>query len=383
MSRDARLRFSAAGAENAKLENLLGGHSNAGQVSDPTDRYVALPTAAAPRLLVPLGAPKASARIILGSGPQDRRLSRLKRGALARAAALGLLSFVPGRRLEVGGRPATRLVSELRRRLGWVATIGIHLGTPRPNQKPVLALLDEDARIRGFAKVGWDEATDDLVGNEALALSSLVPRSPLVVPNLLDDFRFNGSRIVVQSAVPVGRSGRHLMSDEGMSSVVRAIAGSCERHELGASTYAAGVLARCRSSVHLSEQTRRDIVDLIRRAGGQSLAMGAWHGDLTPWNCSLLGDGISVWDWERWSPHVPLGLDVLHYHLRLRQAATDPVPALDHARISAGGTLLLIGVPEDEHRLIQRFHAIELVLRFSGSSSMEGLVGSLAATIRG
>lgn len=376
-------RFAAAGVGNARLEMLLGGDSSVDAAPAPADRYVALPTAAEPRLLVPLDGPRASARMIVGSAPQDRLVSRLKRGALSRLAALGLLRLVPGPRLEVGGRTATRLVSELRRRLGWVATIGIHLGTPRPNRKPVLVLMDQQGQIRAFAKVGWDDATEDLVGNEALALASLVRRSPLIIPGLLDDFRFNGSRIVVQSAVPVGRSGRHLLNDEAMAAVAEAIAGSHERRELGGSTYATGLLERCLSSDQLPADTGRDIVDLLERAAGERVAMGAWHGDLTPWNCSLLSDGISVWDWERWSPEVPLGLDVLHYHLRLRQALAEPLPALASARASAARTLLLLGVPEHEHRVVQQFHVIELVLRFAGISSMDRLVGSLASTLRG
>jgi hypothetical protein len=45
--------------------------------------------------------------------------------------------------------------------------------------------------------------------------------------------------------------------------------------------------------------------------------MGCWHGDFGPWNMASGDDGFEVWDWERFSAGVPVGLDAAHYRTQV------------------------------------------------------------------
>lgn len=56
-----------------------------------------------------------------------------------------------------------------------------------------------------------------------------------------------------------------------------------------------------------------DALDALRDTDTRPLAMGAWHGDWTPWNMSRRRGRLQLWDWERFETGVPLGLDRCHY----------------------------------------------------------------------
>ena len=53
--------------------------------------------------------------------------------------------------------------------------------------------------------------------------------------------------------------------------------------------------------------------------------MGAWHGDLGPWNAACGSGGLELWDWERYEPDVPAALDAAHW--RAQVAVGEPPPS--------------------------------------------------------
>ena len=55
--------------------------------------------------------------------------------------------------------------------------------------------------------------------------------------------------------------------------------------------------------------------EVVSIPGVHDLAVGAWHGDWTSWNCLSRSGQLSVWDWERFAHSVPAGFDRLHYFL--------------------------------------------------------------------
>ena len=56
-----------------------------------------------------------------------------------------------------------------------------------------------------------------------------------------------------------------------------------------------------------------EALDVLRDSDtGRSHAMGAWHGDWTPWNMSRRRNRLQLWDWERFETGVPLGMDRCH-----------------------------------------------------------------------
>ena len=61
------------------------------------------------------------------------------------------------------------------------------------------------------------------------------------------------------------------------------------------------------------------------------------------------GNTLLVWDWERFTPGVPLGFDALHHDLQRRIAGgTDPRTAVSETLAAAGRLLLPFGVAADD-----------------------------------
>lgn len=96
------------------------------------------------------------------------------------------------------------------------------------------------------------------------------------------------------------------------------------------------------------------------------LAFGAWHGDWTPWNMASTGQGLLVWDWERFTRDVPVGFDALHYWLQ-----TEVVPARGEPRAAAAGCidrapelLAPFGTGQAEARLTAILYLADLATRY-------------------
>jgi hypothetical protein len=96
------------------------------------------------------------------------------------------------------------------------------------------------------------------------------------------------------------------------------------------------------------------------------LAFGAWHGDWTPWNMASTGQGLLVWDWERFTRDVPVGFDALHYWLQ-----TEVVPARGEPMAAAAGCvdrapelLAPFGAGQAEARLTAILYLADLATRY-------------------
>src|SRR5205814_1599818 len=80
---------------------------------------------------------------------------------------------------------------------------------------------------------------------------------------------------------------------------------------------------------------------IVRRHAAVRLDYGAWHGDWSPWNMASLDDTLLVWDWERFTPGVPIGLDALHHDLQRRLMAQPDARAAVEQTLDAAARLLL------------------------------------------
>ncbi len=108
-------------------------------------RYAVVPSVARARFLLPLGRPGA--------------LSGADRGGAGRARS--------------GGGAARRAG---RAELGTPVHAAFGVRPPDPNHKPTLQLFDDRGEPRGYAKIGWNDATRALVTAEAAALRECVGR---------------------------------------------------------------------------------------------------------------------------------------------------------------------------------------------------------------
>ncbi len=146
---------------DASLASL--GRRPAGGAAD----YLVLPSPSQPQLLVPLA--PAGADLVLER--RSRTLpSRLAKTMVAAGIRAGILRVLPVRRLTVGDPALDELVGWLGGRPG--DRLGVLVGPPRANRKPVLRLLARDGSTTAFAKLGATPVTAALVRSEAAALAA-------------------------------------------------------------------------------------------------------------------------------------------------------------------------------------------------------------------
>ena len=186
--------------------------------------------------------------------------------------------------------------------------ISLRIGPPRANRKPVLELLTADGGLIGFAKIGVNALTRELVRAEAAALAvlSAAPLHTLGTPRLIHHGRWHGHQVLVQEALSGVAPPRKWAGLSQAMAELAAVQG-VTRLPAGQSPYWGDLQQR------LAACTQRDVADGLRQAMGYlkpaaattSMAFGSWHGDWTPWNMTMLGGRALVWDWERFRVVYP------------------------------------------------------------------------------
>jgi hypothetical protein len=279
----------------------------------PHEQYALLPNARDVRVIVPLTSRRAGERVLR----QTAHSRGLARSVLGWAVGLGLTPLVGGRltvpaRDEDGNPSLATWLGEL---LGIAdISIGITLGAPRPNRKPVISMVTPDGTVHAYAKLAWSPLTNDLVRNEATWLDWVQRRRPegIVAPELItiDTWRDHNVLLTRPLAdlptVPGGIAEADTVG--AIAGLVTPTAGP-----VVGSPWWQGLEQRAADRASAGHTESRAVLDgLAHRLDGTSWRFGAWHGDYTPWNARLTKVGVQVWDWERASFPVPVGFDAAH-----------------------------------------------------------------------
>ncbi len=242
----------------------------------------------------------------------------------------------------------------------------ITLARPKSNRKPVLQLIGPDGTELGWAKIGWTDWTADLIANEAVWLSK-DSIAPLIKPVLLHDLDLCGHRVVVTSGVSGSRRPRRGTSDSPNIELVAAIAalGTQSTSPVTALPWWASVTG----VLDAADPAETDVIAAtVEAAANCLLSVGAWHGDLTPWN-TITADGpaggLQVIDWEFAADGVPLGFDVCHFHTQVgaELRGMQPDQALDYSARRSPQDLASLGVDPDNQIATWQLYLIELVRR--------------------
>lgn len=273
--------------------------------TDASGDWLARPSAAAPELLVPLASRRAAAAVSRrfwdGMPVRLRTRQWLGEAALRSGAAQ---RWWPGRVALVGtdaADPDRSLVARLAERLGrGPLTAAATLRPTQFNGKPVLQLFGPGGEPVAFAKVAIDTLTAEYVETELhwLERAASAPH-PLRAPRVLLREEWNGHPVAVIESFLLPRLPRR--RPDGVARAVLAL-GPVERLPVEAT----GVV----------ERSRIDLPDLteavVQRHLGAEVEVGAWHGDLSPWNTATRGGEVLVWDWELAGEGMPVGSDRRH-----------------------------------------------------------------------
>jgi hypothetical protein len=337
----------------------------------PDLSMIVLPGLRRPRLLVPDERRPAAAAVRRYGEPGSARSAVVTR-ALSAALASGLGSRLLRDRVVVRvPSGAETIESRLSSLLGQRVLISVHLGAARANRKPVLQLLTMAGETVGFAKVGFNPLTTDLVSAEHRALFRLHEAGlvELDAPRVLGRDHWHGLEILVLSPLPVWEKRTPLAAgllERAMAEV--ADVGGRRESALAASEYLALLLARLDAAGDGDEQaTLRSLLgELAGLSGDTTLSFGSWHGDWTPWNMACTKSGLLVWDWERFTAPAPLGFDALHYWLQSEVVGRqrDPVQSAALCLDRAPALLEPFGVPASQARLSALLYLADLSARY-------------------
>ncbi|GAA3450128.1 hypothetical protein [Dactylosporangium matsuzakiense] len=314
--------------------------------SGPTaTEYLVIPNARKPRLLVPADDRRVAAGAVRRYAEPQSRLARLKRDAVVAALRTGASGMLLRDRLTV--RPgADSIDAYLARHLGAGLRLSVHIGPARANRKPVLQLLDGAGRTLAFAKLGTAALTRRLVRAEADALAAVgaAGLTQIQVPSVLHAGQWGEHEVLVQSALPVWQP-RVAMPASRLAAAMLEVARCCGTGQgrLNGSGYWNRLRARLDAvEGHAEGAALRTAAERVARAAGDvELRFGSWHGDWSPWNMATVEGSVLVWDWERFTPGVPVGYDGLHHALQLGIARAPSAGDAVNELVAAAPDLLL------------------------------------------
>ena len=349
-----------------------------GRARPDEDEFIVLPDARHPRLLVP-SARRASAAAVRRYGEPGSARAWAGVRALALALACGGGAAGLGGRLRVQVPEGTGSIEAyLSAALGRDVLMSTHLGAARANRKPVLQLLTARGEAAGFAKISVNPLTQDLIRAERAALELLAHEnfSGLSLPRVLHYGSWQDHDVLILSALPVWRSRRRLRPGQLAAATAEVAAVGGRGHGPAAeSAYLGRLRSRLLPAPADDDRAALDAAlgTLMAAAGGTKLTFGAWHGDWTGWNMANTPGGLLVWDWERFTPDVPVGFDLLHYRLQsavVRRGQPPRAAAAECVR-AAADTLAPLGVPADEARLTAILYLADLSARYLADRQAE------------
>ena len=333
--------------------------------------FALVPGLRRPPLLVPAEKQVAAAAVHHFSG-QRSRVARLVTKMFSLLLASGFSEVVLRGRVQVDALASAETIETyLAGVLGQEIKVSMQLGPPRANRKPVLQVLTPRGEPVAFAKIGINPLTCRLVRAERAALDRLdrAGIADVALPRVLHHSQWNGFEVLVLSVVPAWARRRSLRAAQ-LTAVMKAVAQVDGLHSepLLGSAY----LWRLRDRLAQADQgPERDALTwaldtLADRAGQTVLAYGAWHGDWAPWNMASTKRGLLVWDWERFTPGVPLGFDALHYRLQasLGPGHRDPLTAATASLRSAARLLEPFGVSTEQARVTGILYLADLATRY-------------------
>lgn len=270
-----------------------------------------VPSAKAPRLLIPVG-PGAGAALA-------RYPAALPLGRAAARALMASWFRVGGaagtaERLEVRGN-SEGIDTYLAEILGSPIVVSLGIGTNRINRKPVIGIFTPRGVPLGYAKVGGAPYAANLVVREARALDELSSHEFATFghPRLIHTGTWHDNEVLVSTFMATSwwRAGRK----KGVPEHIEAeLADRFGQGQMPLAESPLWVRVR-RSAEHLAHDRFLVAIEQVeRRWGGDVVKTTAWHGDLTPWNVGWTsGRTVNIWDWERFEIGVPSGLDRLHW----------------------------------------------------------------------
>lgn len=352
------------------------------------DRFVVFPARVGRSFMVSLASRRGASGALTSYNSLRSGRTRLARRVLGLGLRTGVARPLTRDKIDIGiaeratdAHLSDKFLGEHLRLLFGVDQVVMAIGGGSgPYRKPVLQIFDTNGTPLGYIKVGWNDWTRAAVSREAVALRACAAHPmDLGVPEFLGLSVWRGLDLLITGPLP--RRSKHISSRSGLppASVLHEISGLAPGFagELEASPWWLSVRSRIEADgFEPAARTALTLaVEQIEQAYGRvALTLGAWHGDLVPWNLARCGARLYAWDWECSTQNAPLGFDAVHYCFQVAFVAEQCrlAKAVALAVDGAAGTLRALGVPQHLHRLITVLHLLELAIRHEEARSSTG-----------
>lgn len=352
---------------------------------DDVERYLAVPSVAAARILFPAGPrPALEGALVNYRGLRPPR-TNLQRAVLGRLARAGTPLPFPRVRVQLRAETGEQVRSQLPlRRLAadlgvprLHAAIGIRTGA---NRKATLQLVDDEGAPAGFAKFSWDPASRAGVRAETAALVAASGQGEARTPAVLAAGDYAGSPYLVTAPLPLSVVGVRASVPPPTPQELFSLCPASRRGTVASSRQFQALQARV-AGLDLGPDlgglraALDRVVAQIAAADDEIPLTVRWHGDLTPWNAARDADGVLwVWDWESSEPDTVAGLDALHWHVAVAQERGRPLDGavLREAAHHALPMLTAAGLPRRSRALVSALYAATLAERACSLSTGAG-----------
>jgi hypothetical protein len=288
-------------------------------------------------MLVPSSAPGAESMLVRYS---KSRRHRLTQQVVGRSVGSGLLGLLPVWRLTPSAGPVGASIEDhVRAHLPEAAAVGVLLGPPRANAKPVLRIFDRDGTTIAFGKVGHNPLSTALVRHETGVLTELSgrPMATLGIPTVLHAGEWHGLEVLLMTALSGAQVGVPSWDPPLPAMFELAERDRTAPMPVRGSDYLADLGARV-AALPGTQNIAVMFDRVARHTAATELAFGRWHGDWAPWNMGSTAGRVQLWDWERSRVGVPLGFDIVHFVMQQQLARR--ADAVTTARALLGGDAL-------------------------------------------
>ena len=335
-------------------------------------RLLVLPNGRSPRVLLPMSPRRVALGLLHAQAVTRSRTDRLMRLGAGGAMALGLGGLLSRTSVEL--TVENGIEQHLGALLGQPVRIGVRLGPPRANRKPVLAICDLSGVVLAFAKLGIGDLTDRLALAEADALRAIghLDLATIRAPRLLYAGRWKGRALVVQAALPVLPTATSDPDLRLAAMAELAVSGGVVEESLRTSSFTSALRADLGKLDDPFADELRAVAEQVV-ASELTLRFGAWHGDWSPSNMQCVDGHVLLWDWERYATGVPVGMDAVHFAFaeNVSRRGLTHRDAADSCLLNAATILEPMGVPASKAGLVAALTLLSLGARYAGDRQLD------------
>lgn len=302
--------------------------------------YIALPSKQNCRWIIPINLrlAKRAWDLYLPYSPAGRIYKNLYRFISSK----GLLKYLKQKKLDLGLVDEKETLKKILVNLFKKDDLflSISTGTPRPFRKITAMILDSEAKVLGYIKIGETPLSIERIKNEIKILRVIGDRSWIIgekqgnrskvigcggkdygvrirVPECLYEGTIGNAYMMVQSPAPFeGKSGGSEF-DEDYANVLRGLPGNTNVKKKFVESEFYKKIKEGVENYPLSYRDimKRSLEHLEENIGDKEITFTISHGDFAPWNMVWTKNKkeVFLFDWESATFEAPAGIDLIHF----------------------------------------------------------------------